>query len=199
LNRAFLSTWTNFPNNGIPESIIYKYFYDGSSHLIKLVSINSWDKKDSTISEKYYSSDNKLIKEKTTSSSSNYWQGFTHYHYDQEKLLKRLSYDLTETEIESIDSIVYTDTSKIIFELFSENILGKKTIVSIKNNKPKNQTEYYKESFSNDMYLRSEIKYFYNTQDSLVKKEEFLFAHTEFCGFGSKDKKLTYTFAYTDR
>ena len=199
LNRPSLSTRTGFSKNKQPWSTTWKTFYDNFGLKTKEVQFNSWNNGDTVITTNTYSEDRKLIKQKVATTSTVMWKGIRHFIYDRNKLIRAEDLDFDELNVTSHDSIVYTDTSKVIYKFYFCNRLSEKTAVTLRNDKPIKELNYHSNAFGGGMYLSSQTIYSYDKLDSLVKKEEITFANTEWCGVKNPERKMTYIYEQKKR
>jgi len=198
LNRKLLYTKTEFGQNTIPVFYSFRNYYGRSGLLEKVSMIDSWRKGDTTTTFKYYDADKKILTEKTCSNSPIIFQGITHYFYNKNRLIKQVDYDLTDKEIQSHDSIVYTNTSKTIYRYHFLNKISDKTVMVLKDNKPVKQLDYRRNNSGVGLYLTMETKYTYNRLDSLATKSELFYEHTEMCGMRTPKQERNYKYVYVE-
>lgn len=197
LDRLSLYTSTSFYKNKRPINTIVHYYYDSSGLMTREVMIDSWEREDTSICYNSYNKTKKLIKQRTISTSSVWFTGVTKNFYNKDKLIRSEGYDLDEKDIISYDSIVYTDTSKTVFA-YNYGLVSK-TVTILKMNKPVKEMVYHKITFSHDLYLKECTIFTYDIKDSLIKKVETSYAHTEWCGTESPEEEKTYTYEYKNK
>jgi len=194
LDRMTLFTSTSFYKDKQPSGNTFYFYYDSTGLMTRQVMISSCETRDSSIFYNTYDRTKRLIEQRTISNSSSWFSGVTKNTYKKDKLIRSEDYDLKEMQLISYDSIVYTDTSKTVY---SYSIgLKSKSVTILKKNKPVKELVYYKETFSDDLYLHESTIFTYNIQDSLIKKTETSFAHTAWCGTVTPKVEQTYTYEY---
>ena len=195
LKRNVLTTVTSFPPNKTPNSTTYQKFYNSNGLISKFVSSSLSDT--NTIYFDYLPN-KKLQQTKTLNSSEGWWEGITKYFYDKnDSLIKLESWNLDGEQLESRDSIVYTDTSKVVFEFHYVNELSSKVETIYKNKQIIRQVKYEMYTFSTDkaMYIDWEITFNYH-KNRLIKKVIKTMAHTAWCGQIRPEEIETYTYHY---
>jgi hypothetical protein len=145
-----------------------------------------------------YNSNQKIRQTKSISTSIIGWSGITTYIYNEkDSIIKKEYWDLNKENIENRDSIVYTDTSKVVFEFHVVNELNSKTETITKNRKIVREIEYRINMMSKnrEVYIDKEISFIYNG-NQLIKKIRRTMANTEWCGIKRPEKTETYTYIY---
>lgn len=200
MGRKFIFTITEFRENKIPDTQVFRYVYDSMGLLDKDYYTYSYNKATDTIIRKYfYDAKKKIIKTKVISTLKEFthFKGITHYFYDKkDRQIKEIVYDLDEKNKQRCDYLVYTDTSKTVYMFGSMNDL--REVIIFKNNKKIRELKYRVQHFpEKELRLVDETIYTYNTIDSLVKKIEISYAWRDyFCGHVSPERMYVYTYVY---
>lgn len=198
IQRLALITETWFSRDKPPYTTSKKMIYDSIGNISTLISIHGLD----TLTTSIQYHPNRKIKSSNTFYTPRQFKyfrtGITNYIYDKKDSCIRIdNYDLSGLNIQTHDSIVYTDTSKTIFEHNFSNSLSSKAEYFFKNGKLSRQIEYNIEpmSSSKEFYLDRQISFEYD-KDNLTKKTVKIYHHTEWCGIERSEKTETYTYKY---
>jgi hypothetical protein len=198
LHRMTLITQTWLRIKQLPEVNTELTFYNQEGRVSK--SITTLGPDTITVTNEY-DSNGKIKLSITTSTKIRfkyYWEGLTKFYYDtKDSCIKKENYDLSGTNLQNRDSILYTDTSQIVLKFNLANKASGKTEYIFRAGRKVRQIDYNINTMSNsdEFYVDRHINFEYKNDD-LIKKTIETMQHTEWCGVQSPGKTEIFTYSY---